>query len=115
MNKYENMKKYTTEDDRLLKLTDEHMAQYIQTIGEERIPLALMEECGELFQVVSKLRRDRLAGKQQSCEKIANLQEEIAHVLMAVQTVMYQYHLSPNGINHEILRSLDKFYSGMEG
>ncbi len=110
-----NLKQYTTENNPLFQLTDKHMEQYIKTVGEERIPLALMEECGELFQAVSKLRRDQLAGKQQSCEKVTNLQEEIAHVLMALQTIMFQYHLNPDGINEEILRSLDKFYSESEG
>lgn len=95
-------------------MSKKHMNTYQSQKDAERCTLSVMEECGELIQVVSKLRRKTKAGEDCPQTLFDNLAEEAAHVYMSIQNICYLYGVSPDNINQQIERALKRFYDGQE-
>ena len=71
--------------------------------GEDAQSMVHCEECAELIQAISKMRRVRNAGKD-DCEAYYNLVEEIADVLICMEQMRVMYEIS----DHEIQGFIDK-------
>ena len=95
-------------------LSENHMNTYLGQKDTERLTLSVMEECAELMQVTSKLRRKIKAGEACPESLFDNLAEEAAHVYMAIQNICYLYDISPDKINQQIEMALKRFYDGRE-
>lgn len=95
-------------------MSKKHMNTYQSQKDAERCTLNVMEECGELMQAVSKLRRKVKAGEDCSQSLFDNLAEEAAHVYMAIQTICHLYNIGPDKINQQIEMALKQFYDGRE-
>lgn len=75
----------------------------IAFFGEDAQSLVHCEECGELIQAVSKMRRAINGGKDTG-EAYENLVEEIADLLVCMEQIQEMYGIH----NHEIQRMVDK-------
>lgn len=71
--------------------------------GEEKQALQHCEELGELIQAVSKMRRARNSGADDT-QAYYNLVEEIADVLVSITQMVQMYDIQ----DHEIQRMVDK-------
>lgn len=107
------MKKYL-EENSVQRLTKEHLDRYIAEKGREKSILAIMEENAEFEKAVTKVRRKELVGDFITTELKANMAEEAAHVYMAMQSILYQYGITPKMVNEEIEKSLRRYYNGHE-
>lgn len=95
-------------------LSKNHMNTYQGQKDAERLTLSVMEECAELMQVTSKLRRKVKAGEDCPQSLFDNLAEEAAHVYMSVQNICHLYNIGSDKINQQIEMALKRFYDGRE-
>lgn len=65
----------------------------------------LQEECAELIQAISKIRR-----YPNSAERKKNLIEEMTHVLMSIQLNGYLHGVTQDDILQEVDRKADEYY-----
>ena len=70
----------------------------------DKMPMMLMEECGELIQALSKRERNH------TLETEINVIEEIADVLISIGAVMEHYGISDDEVKHRICNKLDRQY-----
>lgn len=75
----------------------------VSFFGEDAQSLVHCEEMGELIQAVSKMRRARNAGADDT-QAYYNLVEEIADVLISITQMTQMYNIP----DHEIQRMVDK-------
>ena len=81
----------------------------IARYSEDAQAMVHMEECGELIQAISKMRRVKHAGKD-DCDAYYNLVEEMADVLICLEQIQEMYDIS----NHELQAMIDKKYLRQE-
>ena len=78
-----------------------------------KMPMLLMEECGELIQAVSKYERylNSDNGGDDECEVLRNnLLEEIRDMYISLEAIKYLYSVDDNEINGLIEKKLNKKY-----
>ena len=68
-----------------------------------KMPMLLMEECGELIQAVSKYERE-------GSKRRDNLLEEIRDMYISLEAIKYLYSIDDNEINDLIEKKLNKKY-----
>lgn len=86
----------------------------IYFFGEDAQATVHMEECAELIQAISKMRRIRNSGALEFDEKYLtayyNLVEEMADVLICIEQIQETYGIS----NPELQKAIDRKYSRTE-
>ena len=70
----------------------------------DKMPMLLMEECGELIQAVSKYEREY------SKKRRDNLLEEIRDMYISLEAIKYLYSIDDNELNDLIEKKLNKKY-----
>ena len=81
--------------------------------GAEVQAMIHMEECAELAQAVSKVRRARNEGRP-DLEEQDNLCGEIADVLISIQQMMVMYDISDREIQRKVDLKLKRQFDRME-
>ena len=81
--------------------------------GEEAQSMVHMEECAELIQAISKMRRIRNSGEDDS-SAYNNLVEEMADVLICLEQIQEMYdipdHLIQSMVFRKVSRQEDRMY-----
>ena len=78
-----------------------------------KMPMLMMEECGELIQAVSKYERylNSDNGSDDKCEVLRdNLLEEIRDMYISLEAIKHLYSVDDNEINGLIEEKLNKKY-----
>ena len=75
----------------------------ISFYGAEKQSMVHCEECAELIQAISKMRRDRDAGKDDS-EAYFNLVEEMADVLVVLEQLQEMYDIPISDIQSVVFK-----------
>lgn len=68
----------------------------------------LQEECAELIQACSKMKRD--LGHITYTDPLANLQEELTHVAISSAVVAKIYNITENHVNDEVNKKRNKYH-----
>ena len=77
--------------------------------GAEKQSMVHMEECAELIQAISKMRRVKDAGKDDS-DAYENLVEEMADVLICLEQIQQIYEIPDHVIQGMVFKNtLEKF------
>lgn len=82
--------------------------------GEDAQSMVHMEECAELIQAVSKMRRVRKKDKDDT-EAYYNLVEEMADVLICMEQMRIMYEISDHEIQNMIDRKCQRQEERMNG
>lgn len=84
-----------------MNITVPDQKKVIEHYGEEPQSMIHMEECAELAQAVSKMRRTH--GKwRDGCKEYNNLVEEMADVLICMEQMKEMYGISDYTIQEEV-------------
>ena len=82
--------------------------------GKDAQSMVHMEECAELIQAISKMRRVRDAGEDDG-EAYYNLVEEMADVLICMEQLKYMYQIADHEIQGMIFKKCARQEERMHG
>lgn len=77
-----------------MKVTIPCQKAILSRYGPDVQSMVCMEECAELAQAVSKMRRDAGKGQEAVDERYCNLVEEMADVLICMEQLRLMYSIS---------------------
>lgn len=97
---------------KVLSLSDSHMEKSMQSMSKDYLMALTAEECGELLQAFSKIRRLEMKGVPVPTRRLNSLCEELAHVTESIQLIAYVYGITPDDINSQIAKSVARYPDG---
>ena len=86
-----------------MKIEIPGQGRVIASYGADAQAMVHMEECGELIQAISKMRRARNRGADES-EAYDNLVGEMADLLICLEQMQEMYEIPNHVLQNEILR-----------